>query len=168
MVFCVANSGLVMRRKDREIVDVGEKLKIIDENKVCRLALSDNDRPYIVPLNYGYSFENDTLTLYFHGAKEGRKMDIIQKNPSACFEIDCEGGLIEGSAPCNYSYAYKSVIGFGRMTVADAPDEKKDGLTKIMAHQTGNQGPYHFNEKMLEQVVVYKMTVDEFTGKART
>ncbi|MDR2089589.1 MAG: pyridoxamine 5'-phosphate oxidase family protein, partial [Clostridiales Family XIII bacterium] len=58
-----------MRRKDKEITDVNEKLEILQKNKVCRLALSESDRPYIVPLNYGYSFENGALTLYFHGAK---------------------------------------------------------------------------------------------------
>jgi nitroimidazol reductase NimA-like FMN-containing flavoprotein (pyridoxamine 5'-phosphate oxidase superfamily) len=40
-----------MRRKDREITSVDKKIEIIEKNKVCRLALSRNNFPYIVPLN---------------------------------------------------------------------------------------------------------------------
>jgi nitroimidazol reductase NimA-like FMN-containing flavoprotein (pyridoxamine 5'-phosphate oxidase superfamily) len=156
-----------MRRKDREITDINEKMRIIDKNKVCRLALSENDQPYIVPLNYGYSFENGNLTLYFHGAREGRKLQIIGKNKLACFEIDCDGALIEGDEACNYGYAYKSIIGVGKIVILDNVDEKINGLNQLMKHQTGKNQVYRFDQKALEQVTVYKMLVEEFTGKER-
>jgi nitroimidazol reductase NimA-like FMN-containing flavoprotein (pyridoxamine 5'-phosphate oxidase superfamily) len=156
-----------MRRKDREITDIHEKLKIIDKNKVCRLALSDNNQPYIVPLNYGYSFENNSLTLYFHSACEGKKLEIIKKNNLACFEIDCDSALVKGEKPCSYSYVFKSIIGTGKIILLNTATEKKDGLNKLMKHQTGKDETYHFDEKMIEQVTVYKMVVEEFTGKHR-
>jgi nitroimidazol reductase NimA-like FMN-containing flavoprotein (pyridoxamine 5'-phosphate oxidase superfamily) len=156
-----------MRRNDREITGMDEKLEIIDKNRICRLALSDDNQPYISPLNYGYSFENNTLTLYFHSAAEGKKLEIIKKNSRACFEIDCDGDLIEGEKPCSYGYAYKSIVGTGRIALANTADEKKDGLEKLMKHQTGKNGTYHFDEKMIDRVTVYKMTVTEFTGKGR-
>ncbi|MDR2444531.1 MAG: pyridoxamine 5'-phosphate oxidase family protein [Spirochaetaceae bacterium] len=156
-----------MRRKDREITDINEKIKIIDKNKVCRLALSESDQPYIVPLNYGYSFENDTLTLYFHGANKGRKLQIVSKNKAACFEIDCDGALIEGDKACEYGYAYKSIIGTGKIVIVDTADEKMNGLNELMKHQTGKDQVYRFDEKTLEHVTVYKMVVGEFTGKER-
>jgi nitroimidazol reductase NimA-like FMN-containing flavoprotein (pyridoxamine 5'-phosphate oxidase superfamily) len=154
-----------MRRKEKEITDTVSKLHIIEKNKVCRLALSDEGRPYIVPLNYGYSFENGVLTLYFHSAKEGKKTEIIQKNNLACFEVDCDFGLIEASVPCEYSYAYRSVVGTGRIVRADAPEEKRDALNRLMRHMTGNDETYDFPEKALAAVAVYKMEVDSFTGK---
>ena len=40
-----------MRRKDREITDFDEIMKIIDKCDTCRLALFDDEFPYIVPLN---------------------------------------------------------------------------------------------------------------------
>jgi nitroimidazol reductase NimA-like FMN-containing flavoprotein (pyridoxamine 5'-phosphate oxidase superfamily) len=82
-----------MRRKDKEIADINEKMSIIEECKFCRLGLSENNYPYVIPINYGYTYENETLTLYFHGAIEGKKIDIIQKNNNACFEIDCDTKL---------------------------------------------------------------------------
>lgn len=156
-----------MRRKDREITDINEKIKIIGSNKVCRLALSKNDQPYIVPLNYGYSFENDTLTLYFHGANEGRKLQIMAENKAACFEIDCDGALIEGGKACEYGYAYKSIIGTGKIIMLNTAGEKMNGLNELMKHQTGKDQVYSFDEKALEHVTVYKMLVEEFTGKER-
>jgi nitroimidazol reductase NimA-like FMN-containing flavoprotein (pyridoxamine 5'-phosphate oxidase superfamily) len=154
-----------MRRKEKEITDTDKKLEIIKKNKVCRLALSEDDRPYIVPLNYGYSFENGALTLYFHSAKEGKKLEIIQKNNLACFEIDCDLGLIEAEKPCEYSYAYQSVVGTGRILPADTPQEKRSALNALMRQMTGKDEAYDFPEKALEAVAVYKMEVDEFTGK---
>ncbi|MDR2803706.1 MAG: pyridoxamine 5'-phosphate oxidase family protein [Treponema sp.] len=156
-----------MRRKDREIIDINEKIKIIDKNKVCRLALSENNQPYIVPLNYGYSFENNILTLFFHSAIEGKKLQIIKKNNSACFEIDCDSGLIEGDEACKYSYAFKSVIGAGKIAVLETKDEKINGLNELMKHQTGRNETFKFDEKAVEHVTVYKLIVDEFTGKEK-
>jgi nitroimidazol reductase NimA-like FMN-containing flavoprotein (pyridoxamine 5'-phosphate oxidase superfamily) len=156
-----------VRRKDREITDIEKKIEIIAQNKVCRLGLSRNNFPYVIPLNYGYSFENGTLVLYFHGALDGKKMDIIKENANACFEIDFEGRLIEGGAPCDYGYAFKSVIGFGKIIVMSSPEDKMSGLTAIMRHQTGTENAYTFPAAMLNRVAVYKMVAAEFTGKQR-
>ena len=119
-----------MRRKDREITNVNDKIAIISKCKVCRLGLSKNNYPYIIPLNYGYTYENEKLTLFFHGAKEGKKIEIIQNNNNACFEIDCETKLIEGEKPFDYSYEFKSVIGFGKIFFLETKDEKTNGLNQ--------------------------------------
>jgi nitroimidazol reductase NimA-like FMN-containing flavoprotein (pyridoxamine 5'-phosphate oxidase superfamily) len=104
-----------MRRKDKEITGVNEKLEVIAKCKVCRLGLSENNYPYIVPLNYGFSYDDEKLTLYFHGALEGKKIDMIKKNNNACFEIDCDTKLVEGENPCDFGYEFKSIIGFGKI-----------------------------------------------------
>ena len=59
-----------MRRKDREITDIEEIRDIIEKCKVCRLAMQDEEGLYLVPLNFGYEFEEESLALYFHSAKE--------------------------------------------------------------------------------------------------
>jgi len=156
-----------MRRKDKEITDVNEKLEIVAKCKVCRLGLSENSFPYIVPLNYGFSWDNGKLTLYFHGAAEGKKMDIIQKNNNACFEIDCDSKLIEGENPCDYGYEFKSILGFGKITILETNDEKIEGLNYLMKHQTGKDIKYEFGENALDNVVVLKLVVEEFTGKQK-
>lgn len=154
-----------MRRKDREITDLQAKLAILDECKVCRIALSDNNTPYIVPLNYGYRYENGTLTLYFHGALEGKKIDIMRNNNQACFEVDCGHDLIVDKVAWNYSYAYRSVIGFGTIVFIEDEQEKAYGLNQLLKHQNGKWTEYEYGKEMLQRVCVYKMEVEEFTGK---
>ena len=156
-----------MRRKDREITDIDEKLKIIAKCKICRIGLSENNYPYIVPLNYGFSYDDGKLTLYFHSAAEGKKIDIIQKNNNVCFEIDCDSKLIEGEAPCDYSYEFKSIIGFGKIIILETKDEKINGLNYLMKHQTGKDIKYDFNENNLKNIIVLKLLVEEFTGKQK-
>jgi nitroimidazol reductase NimA-like FMN-containing flavoprotein (pyridoxamine 5'-phosphate oxidase superfamily) len=156
-----------MRRKDKEIVNIDDKINIINKCGVCRLGLSDNNKPYIIPLSYGYSFENNILTLFFHSALEGRKIDIIRNNKNACFEIDCDNKIIEAENPCKYGYAFKSIIGFGEILILETKEEKNNGLNKIMQHQTGKEIEYNFTEEELKNVMVYKMEIKEFTGKQK-
>ena len=158
-----------MRRKDREIQEIEDKIKIIEKCKHCRIGLSKNNCPYIVPLNYGYSYnyESEKLTLFFHSAIEGKKIDIIKSNNKACFEIDCDTKLKEGQKACEYGYEYKSIIGFGEITFLETNLEKIEGLNKIMQHQTGEKIDYTFDENELKNVAVFKMEVEDFTGKER-
>ena len=156
-----------MRRKDREIADIDEKIKIIQKCKVCRLGLSENNRPYIIPLNYGYDFENENLTLFFHSAREGKKIEIIKNNNHACFEVDCDGKLIEAENACAHGYTFRSIIGFGKIFFVENTGEKIYGLNRIMIHQTGKETIHDFSQDALEKVVVYKLVVEEFTGKQK-
>jgi nitroimidazol reductase NimA-like FMN-containing flavoprotein (pyridoxamine 5'-phosphate oxidase superfamily) len=156
-----------MRRKEREITEINDKIAVIDKCKVCRLGLSENNLPYVIPLNFGYTYENEKLTLYFHAALEGRKIDIIKKNNNACFEIDCNTKLIEGNIPCDYGYEFKSIVGFGKIMFLEADNEKSNGLKYLMKHQTEKEMECHFSEDDLKSVCVFKMDVNEFTGKQK-
>ena len=84
-----------MRRKDKEIRDKEVIDIIIKRAKVCRIGLSDNNTPYIVPMNYGFK-DN---CLYFHSAPEGKKIDIIKRKNIVRFEIDIDHEIIEGEIP---------------------------------------------------------------------
>ncbi len=41
-----------MRRKDREVTDFAEIVRIIDQCAIVRIGLADGDFPYIVPVNF--------------------------------------------------------------------------------------------------------------------
>jgi nitroimidazol reductase NimA-like FMN-containing flavoprotein (pyridoxamine 5'-phosphate oxidase superfamily) len=156
-----------MRRKDREILDVNEKLKIIQKNKVCRISLIDGSMPYIIPLNFGFTFEKNVLNLYFHSSKEGKKIDLIRKNSQACFEMDCDHLLIEGKDACTYGFSFSSIIGTGKIEILDSYKDKIYGLNRVMIQQTGVEKDYIFNNKAVENTVVLKFVVNEFTGKQK-
>lgn len=153
-----------MRRKDREVSDLVELEEIIRRCDVCRLGLAQNNVPYVVPLNFGYELVNGRLTLYFHCAKKGKKLDILKQNPLACFEMDCGHLLQTGAAACDCTMRYESVVGTGTVEELQNTEEKKLALTKIMEQYSG-KGEYEYSEQMLAMVSVLKLTAAEFSGK---
>lgn len=152
-----------MRRKDREVTDINDLLSIVEECRICHLGLIDDKGMYIVPLNYGYEYINQRLNLYFHSAHVGRKIDAIINNPNVCIEMDCDHRLIEGEKACDYSLGFKSIIGNGKASIVSDYNEKLKGLSLLMKHET--QREFEFDEKMVNQVSVIKVEVNEFTGK---
>ena len=100
-----------MRRKDREITQAEKIDEIIQKCDCCRIGLSDHGRVYIVPLNFAYLHEGGKRIFYFHSAKEGRKVDLIQKNGEAGFELDTNHALNRAEIACGFSYRFQSIIG---------------------------------------------------------
>ena len=151
-----------MRRKDREIVDIGEMIQIIQKCDVCTLALFDEEYPYIVPMNFGWDCNNSQIDLYFHCANEGKKLELIQKNHKVSFEMDCSHKLISGERPCDCTMEYESVVGNGTIEIVNANKEK--ALTAIMKNYS-KEKTFEFDERMLRAVTVLKLTVEKITAK---
>ena len=118
-----------MRRKDREIVDTKILDEIISSAQVCRLGLSDDNAPYIVPMCFGYK----DRSLYFHSAGDGKKIEIIKKNPNVCFEFDHNIEVLQAEKPCKWGMKYQSIIGHGKVVFIETLEEKKEAL-KIFSH----------------------------------
>lgn len=155
-----------MRRKDREITEAAEIKRILDACKVCRLGFADEEGVYIVPMNYGYCFEDGRLILYFHGAKIGRKMDLVRKEPSVGIEMDCGHELVEGKLACQYSYHYASIIGRGKAAEVVEPEEKLKALGLIMKHQTGKEfDEFETNPKLEKAVAIIRVEVEDYSCK---
>ena len=77
-----------MRRKEREVIDDVQIDGIIRKCKICRVGFYDNGEVYIVPLNFGFVHSGNKRIFYFHGAKEGRKFELIRHKPEVGFELD--------------------------------------------------------------------------------
>lgn len=151
-----------MRRTDREITDLNKIIEIIKNNQCCRLGFIDQESVYIVPLNYGYLYNNKHI-FYFHGAKVGKKINLIKQNNHIGFEIDNNHQLVEGKTPCQYSMKYQSIIGKGHIELIEDNEKKKLGLQLIMknvAHQDVT-----FNNQMISNVAVMKLIVDTLSCK---
>jgi nitroimidazol reductase NimA-like FMN-containing flavoprotein (pyridoxamine 5'-phosphate oxidase superfamily) len=156
---------MAMRRSDREVTDIEDKLEIIRRCKTLRLALAEQNQPYVVPLNFGFEYQDGILTLYMHGAREGKKADILNRNKQVCFEMDGAHALIPGKEPARYSFAYESVIGFGTAEILEKDDEKTHGLNLLMKHQTGEDREYAYPPEQLERTLVFRVRVSSFTAK---
>lgn len=154
-----------MRRKDREVTSPEAIREIIDACKVFRVAFMGEDFPYVVPLNFGYTWEEGQLVFYFHCASQGRKLDLMRKNPRVAFEMDCGHDLMESDVPCGYGYRFQSVMGCGLAQEVTDVAEKKAGLSCLMAHQTGKA--FSFTDQEAEQVTVCRVLVQALSAKAR-
>lgn len=148
-----------MRRKEKEIIDIDEVEEIIKKAIYCRIGLVDNDEPYVVPVCFGY----ERNALYFHGASEGRKVDLIKKNNKICFEIDTDVELRKAEQPCNFAMRYRSIIGTGRAHFLGSDEEKSQGLRVIVRQYT--EGDYTFPKDSLDKIVVVRVDIESMTGK---
>ena len=98
-MICWCRGEIIMRRKDREISGRENIEPILQACKTCRLAMVADGAPYVIPLNYGYTWYEDGLTIYFHSGIKGKKIDALRADPRVCFEMDTEMGEI-GRASC--------------------------------------------------------------------
>ena len=149
-----------MRRKDKEIKDEELIEAILRRASICRIALSENDLPYIVPLCFGHKDD----FLYLHSAKEGRKIDMIRKNNNVCFEIEIDTELVAGEKPCNWTMKYHSIIGFGKAFLVEDTEEKREALDIIMEHYSGKSS-FEYPEKIINSLAVIKVRIESMTGK---
>ena len=154
-----------MRRKDREITDKKRINEFIAKEQILRIAFYDEGDIYIVPVNYGYIYD-EQYTFYFHGAKTGRKYELAKNRPNVGFEIDGNYTLLEGKVACDFSATFQSIIGSGRLFLVENSQEKIKGLNAIMK-QTTNKEEWHYSNEMLEAVAVFRLDVDKLSCKAK-
>ncbi len=151
-----------MRRSDREVKEFKEIVDIMERCDVCRIALNHEGFPYIVPLNFGMDVKGNQIELYFHGAMEGTKYDLIQKDNRVSFEMDCGHRLVTEVEQGSCTMEYESVIGRGHIEVLPE-EEKYDALCILMKHY--RQGEFPFHQALLRRTKVMKLVVETMTGK---
>ena len=154
-----------MTRREFEVTDPAVIRHILDESKYLHLGLVDDGMPYVVPMNYGYRMEDGKLTIYLHSAVKGYKLDVIAKNPTCCFEMDCGIQPFEGKLPCQYGITYYSLMGRGKAVMVEDAAEKEQAMTLLMKTQTGKD--FEFNERLVSIVSVIRIEVSEYTAKHR-
>jgi nitroimidazol reductase NimA-like FMN-containing flavoprotein (pyridoxamine 5'-phosphate oxidase superfamily) len=148
-----------MRRKDKEIKDIKEIESIMNRCDVCRIALCENNSPYIFPVSFGYKDK----CLYFHSAADGRKIDIIKKNNRVCFEFDIHNELIKSENLCNWDVKYYSVIGSGKAFFIEDIEGKTKALDIITGHYSS--GAFEYQKNSVTNVTVIKVEIENLTGK---
>ena len=155
-----------MRRKDKEISDPGKIEAVLKKAQIIHLGLLDGDRPYIVPLNFGYA-EN---TIYFHCAQEGKKLDLIKRNNTVCFQTEIDVRVLNTDHVPDCTTRYKSVIGYGKAYIIENARGKKQAADILMDHylpqeEKGRKQQYG---KCMKDVCMVKIEIDSMTGKQTT
>lgn len=149
-----------MRRKDRELSDRRAIDQVIRDSAVCHLALWDGAAPYVVPLSFGYDGDH----LYFHSAREGRKLDLLRRHPRVGFAFTPAPELVRGKRACRWGLAYRSVVGTGRADLLEDREAKRRALAVLMAQY--DDGAHTFDDAEVDRVAVIRVAIDELTGKA--
>lgn len=153
-----------MRRKDREVTDRNAIIAIIRKCDVCCIALNDEGYPYILPLNFGMDVKDGVIELYFHGAMDGKKYELIKKDNRASFEMDCGHRLVTDAERGSCTMKYESVIGRGHIEMI-SDKEKEDALHILMKQY--HEEEFAYNKAVVPVTRVFKLVVEEVTGKAR-
>lgn len=135
-----------MRRAERAESDVNKVKAAFSESRVLTLALCDEPFPYSVIVNYAPLERADDLYLIFHGARAGRKYELIKRNNAAAFSI-----LLRSSErikdSCSSTNCFKSICGEGRIELLEG-DEALQALCVLMAHHGSQAEPALLMEKM--------------------
>jgi uncharacterized protein len=155
-----------MRRKDKEIGDTKVIKNIIREADFCNVAMSENNMPYVVPMNFGFSDE----AIYLHSANEGLKIDILKSNPQVCIGIVQNAEIKKMPDLCNTEMKYNSVTIFGKAEFLSDIAEKEKALSIIINHYYGDNLNFveresKFDQGVLEKTVILKVKIEKISGK---
>jgi hypothetical protein len=132
---------------------------IMREAEVLRIALCDEELPYIVPVNFGY----DGKAIYIHSSPKSRKLEIIRKNPNAAFEVDLDVRITQAERPCEWSMKYKSVVGRGKAEIVEDENGKLAALKELTLHYKGK--PENYNEAEVKHVAIIKITIENMAAR---
>jgi uncharacterized protein len=148
-----------MRKREREIEDRATIDALIWNSPVGRLGLTDRSEPYVVPLCFGY----DGQALYFHCAPEGRKIELLRRNPQVCFEFDRMEGVVESDQACGFGMRFQSVIGLGTASFLEEAEEKRQALAVLMKQFSPKA--FTFPDDILLRTTVVKIEILSLSAK---
>ena len=153
-----------MRRNDRA-QDRDFALSLIDRCTHGVLAVSTGESvPYCLPLSLVRVGDD----LYFHCAREGRKIDLLRRFPQVCvtFVGDDRPAFVP---PAMYTTYFQSVIVTGTASEVTGTQEKTAALRALCQKITPDhmEGFETAIEKSLAVTAVWKVRMEEITGKAK-
>ncbi len=136
---------------------------IIAKCDVCYVGLADTDgTPYVLPMNFGYK---DGI-IYLHSGREGRKIDILERNNHICITFCSDRVLSYQSeqVACSYTMKSKSVIVQGTVSFEEDFDKKVDALNIFMKHYSDKE--FKYSDPAINNVKIWKVKVNNITSKA--
>lgn len=154
-----------MRQKKRAVTDPTIIRAMLDQMDTLHLGIHDEPAPYVVPLNFGYTFESE-LVFYFHCAPEGYKLELLARNPHVFVTVS---QFISYAAACvkGHRHDYRSVMASGIAARLDpGSDEFRRALVLILAHNHRKLMPG--DEEAARHMQIWKIVCkrEDVTAKA--
>lgn len=143
------------------ITDREEINNILKACKTCWVAMSDENIPYVLPMN----FAPDGDYIILHSAQHGRMWETIRKNPQVCINWTLGEEIVwqDVRVGCSYRVKSKSVIVEGRAEFIDDFEEKTRCLVKIMAQYSDRE--FKFSKPSVENVGILKVKIEQLSAK---
>lgn len=150
------------RRKLTILKELKDIEPIISKCDVCHVAMADENKPYVLPFNFGYH----NGVIYLHSDPHGKKIDILKRNPKVSINFTTAHELfhITENVACSYGMRYKSVIVDGEVEFITDKQEKIKALN-IFMDQYVKDKEFTYSDPAVENVCVFTVKVVDFTGK---
>ncbi len=150
-----------MRRKDKEITDVGLLKRILRSAKYVTLAMSMDNQPYLVSISHGY--DEDRNCIYFHCAAGGKKLTYLKSNNNVWGQALLDHGYSEG----NCAHLFASVHFAGKVTFIEGLDEKRRAMECMMRRLDKNPETLmtRLDPERLSKTMVGRIDIDYMSGK---
>jgi hypothetical protein len=151
-------------RRAKQALSEDEIREVLRTAKRGVLAVTgDGGRPYCVTLNPLY--DEATGRLWFHGAKEGHKIDALRRDPRACFTAIDEG-THDPTRPPEWALTFKSVVVHGRVEFVDDREAALDICRRLCRR-------FPMDEEAIEKEIrlagaavrVFALVPEHVTGK---
>lgn len=140
---------------DRETID-----RIIHEAEICHLSCCLDDRPYLIPISYGYDGE----AVYIHTGRKGKKISFFEGNPRVCLSFVSRAEILRGQEEaCQWSFAFSSVVAEGSISEITDLEGKSFALNQVMSHYSGRE--WEFPEKALARTRIWKIVLEDPTAR---
>lgn len=161
------HTTLRMHREKVRVMDKDMLCAILDMQETCCVALHDEPYPYIVPMNFGYEWD-DKLIFYFHMAIEGHRIELIKKNPKVAISVWTFLDRVGTDNYRNETHDYRSVTAFGTAEIitVDEEDAYIHGMSVLCQH-TGRPAIQKISTEMRNRLFILKVTCDYASGKTQ-
>lgn len=148
-------------RRFKQAVSEEECIKILAEEKRGTFSvIGDDGYPYSIPINFYYDKEDNRI--YFHGAKEGHKVDAIKKCDKVCFTTWNTGFKKEG----HWEWNVTSVIVFGRVTLIQDRKMTEDRSRKLaLKYYPTKEEVEEELAHAIDRVQLFAIDIEHMTGK---
>ena len=151
-----------MRRKEKAIENKEEMIAILEKSKYITIAMCENNNPYLSTLSHGYDREKNCI--YFHCAREGKKIDILTKQNTVWGQALQDYGYAEGA--CDHLYATTQFK--GKVTFIEDVKEKEYALRVMINSLEPNPQAVmdeQITEKSVKRVHIGRIDIENMSGK---
>lgn len=146
-----------MRRFRQQLSDSECEQILKEEPRGVLSVYGEDGYPYGMPVNFLY----EDGKLYFHGAKQGHKIDALKKDNRVSFCVYDKGYREEGKLGLNI----KSVIIFGRIQPVENPAKREEITRKIGLKYDPADFVGAEVKRTASSVQILELTIDHMTGK---